>query len=39
MFVYDARRSVKKKSRTPPIAQFVNAAYDIKPWKKKKLCM
>ncbi len=32
MFVYDARRSVKKKrSIAPPIAQFVNTAYDLKP--------
>jgi hypothetical protein len=30
MFVYDARRSVKKKrSRAPPLAQFVNVAHDI----------
>jgi hypothetical protein len=30
MFVCDARCSVKK-SRAPPVAQFVNAAHDIKP--------
>jgi hypothetical protein len=30
MFVYDARRSVKKKrSRAPPLAQFVNVTHDI----------
>jgi hypothetical protein len=29
------RERRKKRSRAPPIAQFVNAAHDLKPWRKK----
>jgi len=30
---------LKKKSKAPPIAQFVNAAHDIKPWEKERSCI
>ncbi len=33
--VQQREREKKKRSRAPPIAQFVNAAHDLKPWRKK----